>query len=90
MLGIHLNFNCENAHSDGSGFESRFCITNIVQFLLHVFGKEGGVKPYVFHETLNLIGKPSLAEHKIYKSGHYDLIKMKKKKKKKNSTSWDA
>jgi len=44
------------------------------------------------HETLNLIGKPSLAEHKIYKSGHYDLIKMKKKKKKKkkNSTSWDA
>jgi len=22
-----------------------------------------------------LIGKPSLAEHKIYKSGHYDLIK---------------
>jgi hypothetical protein len=41
MLGIHLNFNCENAHIDGSGFESRFCITNIVQFLLHVFGKEG-------------------------------------------------
>jgi hypothetical protein len=39
-----------------------------------------------------LIRKPSLAEHKIYKSGHYDLIKMKKKKKKKkkNSTSWDA
>jgi len=38
-----------------------------------------------------LIGKPSLAEHKIYKSGNYDLIKMKKKKKKKkNSTSWDA
>ena len=42
MLGIHLNFNCENAHSDGSGFESIFCITNIVQFLLHVFCKEGG------------------------------------------------
>ena len=39
------------------------------------------------NETVDLIGKPSLAEHKIYKSGRYDLIKMKKKK---NSTSWDA
>jgi hypothetical protein len=42
MLGIHLNFNCENAHSDGSGFESVVCITDSVQFLLHVVGEEGG------------------------------------------------
>jgi hypothetical protein len=41
--------------------------------------KRGG-KPYVFHKILDLIGKPSLAEHKIYKSQHYDLIKKKKKK----------
>jgi hypothetical protein len=54
--------------------------------LLHVYSKGGGGKPYVFHEILDLLGKPSLAEHKIYKSQHYDLIK----KKKKNSTSWDA
>ncbi len=63
--------------------------------MLHVYSKEGG-KPSVAHEILDLTGKPctlerkmfffvsigklSLAEHKIYKSGHYDLIKKKKKK----------
>ena len=51
MLGIHLNFNCENAHSDGSGFESRFCITNIVQILLHVVGKEGGGESNLMYFT---------------------------------------
>jgi len=70
--------------------------------LLHVYSKEGGKpfvahevldltgKPPCTCERKQFfflsIGKLSLSENKIYKSGHYDLIK---KKKEKNSTSWD-